>query len=197
MTLAPDDPRDLEPGLEHRLRVAARWVRTGGVVAYPTEAVYGLGCDPWNGEATRRILEMKQRSEAKGLILIAASFEQLNPFVASLEADRMALILATWPGPYTWLLPVRPETPAWLKGQHATLAVRVTAHPLAAALCRAAGRALVSTSANRATRHPARTALEVQLRLGGAADYLLSGPCGGRAQCSSIRDGRTGRLLRP
>ncbi|MBP8284246.1 MAG: Sua5/YciO/YrdC/YwlC family protein, partial [Chromatiaceae bacterium] len=142
-------------------------------------------------------LTMKQRPESKGLILIAAAIQQLTPFVEPLDADRMVAILATWPGPYTWLLPARPETPPWLKGQHATLAVRVTAHPLAAALCRAVGQALVSTSANRATRLPARTALEVRLRLGGAGDYLLAGPCGGRAQCSSIRDGRTGRLLRP
>ncbi len=219
--LAP--PSAVDGGLAHRLRLAADWIRRGGVVAYPTEAVYGLGCDPWNGAAVRRILAMKRRPEAKGLILIAADQAQLAPFVQWLEPTRMADILATWPGPHTWLLPARPETPVWLRGQHDTLAVRVTAHPLAAALCRAAGRALVSTSANRASHTPARTALEVRLRLrlgvGGGrarasaagegarataadrgaylqADYLLVGPCGGRAQCSSIRDGRTGHLLR-
>ena len=184
-------------GVGQRLRLAAHWIKAGGVVAYPTEAVYGLGCDPWNGAATRRILTLKQRPESKGLIVIAADFSQLTPFVVPLEAERMAVILATWPGPNTWLLPARPEVPPWLRGEHETLAVRVTAHPLAAALCRAAGRALVSTSANRATRLPARTALEVRLRLGEAGDYLLAGPCGGRAQCSTIRDARTGRLLRP
>ena len=209
-------PGAVDGGLAHRLRLAADWLRRGGVVAYPTEAVYGLGCDPWNGEAVRRILAMKQRPEAKGLILIAAEPAQLAPFVDWLEPVRMSEILATWPGPHTWLLPARPETPVWLRGQHDTLAVRVTAHPLAAALCRSAGMALVSTSANLASRRPARTALEVQLRLGAAggrvrawprstdpdqaaflrADYLLVGPCGGRPQCSSIRDGRTGHLLR-
>lgn len=185
-------------GLRHRLRLAARWLRKGGVVAYPTEAVYGLGCDPRDRDATRRILTLKQRPESKGLILIAADFGQLAPFVEPLEPDRMAAILATWPGPHTWLLPARPETPSWLRGEHRTLAVRVTAHPLAAALCQAAGSALVSTSANRSRQHPARTALEVRLRLGETRDYyLLAGPCGGRAQCSSIRDGRTGQVLRP
>ncbi len=197
MMSAPDISGHLDGGLRHRLRLAAHWIAAGGVVAYPTEAVYGLGSDPWNGEATQRILTMKQRPESKGLIIIAAAVDQLEPFVEFLEPERMEAILATWPGPFTWLLPARPQTPPWLRGQHSTLAVRVTAHPLAAALCRAAGRALVSTSANRATRPPARTALEVRLRLGGAADYLLAGPCGGRAQCSSIRDGLTGRLLRP
>jgi len=197
MTPAVHEPRAGVGGLGHRLRLAAHWIKAGGVVAYPTEAVYGLGCDPWNGDAVRRILAMKQRPESKGLILIAATFRQLDPFVEPLEPGRMAAILATWPGPLTWLLPARPETPAWLRGEHANLAVRVTAHPLAAALCWAADRALVSTSANRATRLPARTALEVRLRLGGGADYLLTGSCGGRAQCSSIRDGYSGRLLRP
>ncbi len=210
--MRPAEARRVDAGLAHRLRLAVDWLRRGGVVAYPTEAVYGLGCDPWNGAAVRRILAMKRRPEAKGLILIAADLAQLAPFVQWLEPNRMADILATWPGPHTWLLPARPETPVWLRGQHDTLAVRVTAHPLAAALCRAAGRALVSTSANRASHTPARTALEVRLRLGAGggwarataadrgaylqADYLLVGPCGGRAQCSSIRDGRTGHLLR-
>ena len=197
MTPTLDGARALGAGLGQRLRLAAHWIKAGGVVAYPTEAVYGLGCDPWNGEATRRILTLKQRPESKGLILIAAAIQQLTPFVELLDAERMEAILASWPGPHTWLLPARPEVPPWLRGEHTTLAVRVTAHPLAAALCWAAGRALVSTSANRATRLPARTALEVRLRLGEAGDYLLAGPCGGRVQCSTIRDGRTGRLLRP
>ncbi|MBP6261505.1 MAG: Sua5/YciO/YrdC/YwlC family protein, partial [Chromatiaceae bacterium] len=97
MTPALDDPSALDGGLGHRLRLAAHWIKAGGVVAYPTEAVYGLGCDPWNGEATRRILTMKQRPESKGLILIAAAIQQLTPFVEPLDADRMVAILATWP----------------------------------------------------------------------------------------------------
>ncbi|MBP8284057.1 MAG: Sua5/YciO/YrdC/YwlC family protein, partial [Chromatiaceae bacterium] len=134
MTPTLDGARALGAGLGQRLRLAAHWIKAGGVVAYPTEAVYGLGCDPWNGEATRRILTLKQRPESKGLILIAAAIQQLTPFVELLEAERMEAILASWPGPHTWLLPARPEVPSWLRGEHATLAVRVTAHPLAAAL---------------------------------------------------------------
>lgn len=180
----------------HKLRLAARYIAAGGIVAYPTEAVYGIGCDPWNGDAVRRVLRVKQRSESKGLILIASGYGQLEPFVEPLGAERMAEIKATWPGPFTWLLPARPQIPRWLTGSHETLAVRVTAHPLAAALCRAAGGALISTSANVATRPPARTALQVLLRLGPAADCLLVGACGDRERCSSIRDGRSGDILR-
>ncbi|NCA71508.1 MAG: tRNA threonylcarbamoyladenosine biosynthesis protein RimN [Sphingobacteriia bacterium] len=180
----------------HRVRRAARIIRDGGVVAYPTEAVFGLGCDPWNRAAVTRILAMKRRHVSKGLILIAADPRQLEPFVEPLEDARMAEILASWPGPNTWLLPARSTTPRWLTGRFETLAVRVTAHPLAAALCRCSGGAIVSTSANQAARPPARTALRVRLALDEPPDDLLVGACVGSSQPSRIRDGRTGRILR-
>ncbi|NCC27097.1 MAG: tRNA threonylcarbamoyladenosine biosynthesis protein RimN [Gammaproteobacteria bacterium] len=179
-----------------RLRRAASIIADGGVVAYPTEAVFGLGCDPRHGDAVARILSMKRRDVAKGLILIAADPSQLEPFVLPLAADRMAEIRASWPGPNTWLLPARSETPRWLTGRFDTLAVRVTAHPLAAALCRAYGGAIVSTSANQAGRRPARTALQVRLALDEIPDMILAGACVGSDQPSCIRDGRTGRMLR-
>jgi L-threonylcarbamoyladenylate synthase len=180
----------------HQLRLAARIIRRGGVVAYPTEAVFGLGCDPWDGDAVARILRMKRRDVAKGLILIASDPTQLEPFVEPLSAERMAEIRATWPGPNTWILPARSETPGWLTGRFETLAVRVTAHPFAGALCRIFGGAIVSTSANEAERRPARTALQVRMALEMPPDYILAGACVGSAQPSCIRDGRTGRILR-
>ena len=180
----------------HKLRLAARCIQAGGIIAYPTEAVYGLGCDPWSREAVHRLLAIKQRPEHKGLILIAASFAQLEPFVDSLDQARMEAVLATWPGPVTWLLPARTGTPGWLKGHHETLAVRVTPHRLAAALCETAGSALVSTSANISDSPPARTPLRVRLTFGSQVDLVLGGRCGTRAQPSIIRDGRTGILVR-
>jgi L-threonylcarbamoyladenylate synthase len=180
----------------HHLALAAHWIARGGLVAYPTEAVYGLGCDPLDGVAVRRLLALKGRSEDKGLILIAADWAQIEPFVLDLDAERMAAIRTTWPGPVTWLLPARRETPRWITGDHATLAVRVTAHPLAAALCRRWGGPLVSTSANRAARPPARSALAVRRTLRRGLHYVLTGPCGGAARPSSIRDGATGAVLR-
>ena len=188
------------PHDNHRLRLAARVIANGGVVAYPTEAVYGLGCDPWDQAAVARILAIKRRDPAKGLILIAADLDQLLPFVAvdapDLPPGRVQEVLASWPGPNTWLLPVRPETPDWLTGRFTTLAVRVTAHPLAAGLCRACGGAIVSTSANVADRPSARSALGVRLALPGGPDLILSGACVGAGRPSNIRDGRTGRVLR-
>lgn len=208
----------------HALRVAARAIAAGAVIAYPTEAVYGLGCDPLDAAAVYRLLAIKCRDEAKGLILIAADFAALAPFVEPLDPARMAEIQATWPGPNTWLLPARPETPSWLTGAHDTLAVRVTAHPVAAALCRTCARlssqpralegispgispgantraslgsgALVSTSANLRDREPSRTALGVRLGLGNAPDLIVTGTCDAKARPSTIREGRTGRVLR-
>jgi len=179
-----------------RLRAAARVVKTGGLIAYPTEAVYGLGCDPRNEAAVRRLLALKRRPVHKGLILIAADFAQLAPFLQPLTPADRVYLAATWPGPYTWLLPARPDTPHWLRGRHETLAVRVTAHPLAAALCRACGHPLVSTSANFSGRPPTRSALAVRRQLGTTIDYLLPGPTGGAARPTEIRDLRSGRRVR-
>jgi L-threonylcarbamoyladenylate synthase len=182
------------------LRLAAQAIAAGKVIAYPTEAVYGLGCDPLDARAVRRILAIKRRPEHKGLILIAADLDALWPFILPLEPARMAEIEASWPGPNTWLLPARPDTPTWLTGAHETIAVRIPGHPVARALCAAwasyGGGALVSTSANIAARPPARTALEVRHRLAKGPDLLLNAACGGSAQPSVIRDARSGTVLR-
>ena len=179
-----------------QLAQAARHVNAGGIIAYPTEAVYGLGCDPRDGAAVQRLLALKQRPIAKGLILIAARFEDLQPYIATLPAETLSKVRKSWPGPVTWLLPARPEVPYWLRGSHAALAVRVTAHPLAAALCRACGGVLVSTSANISSRPPARTALAVRRSFGADIDYVLSGALGGLDRPTPIIDARSGRLVR-
>ncbi|MGB5495457.1 MAG: Sua5/YciO/YrdC/YwlC family protein, partial [Sedimenticolaceae bacterium] len=113
-----------------KLQHAARVLRAGGVVAYPTEAVFGLGCDPLNRSAVLRLLAIKQRPMDKGLILIANRLEQLLPFLRPLDPKVEQRLQETWPGPVTWLLPAHPAAPRWLRGRHTKLAVRVTAHPL-------------------------------------------------------------------
>jgi len=179
-----------------KLRQAARCIHQGGVIAYPTEAVYGLGCDPLNGEAVRQLLKLKGRPPDKGLILIAADFDQLLPFVRPLPAEKIPPLLDSWPGPHTWLLPVADNVPLWLTGGRATLAVRVTAHPLAAALCQACGSPLVSSSANRAGRPPRRTALGVQRIFGREIDCILHGDTGGLKRPTTIRHAMTGDRIR-
>lgn len=178
------------------LHRAAQVLQQGGLVAYPTEAVWGLGCDPLNPEAVFDLLALKGRSPDKGLILIAADYEQLLPYIAA-PAALEAQVRATWPGPVTWLLPARPEVPVWLRGAHTRLAVRVTAHPRAAALCTAYGAALVSTSANPAGRPPARSRLAVQRMFGRQLDYILPGELGGQSAPTEIREAGTGRIVRP
>ncbi len=168
----------------------------GGVIAYPTEAVYGLGCDPLNGHAVHRLLALKRRPVKKGLILIAAHADQLTPYVESLPAAQRAAIEASWPGPVTWLLPAREGCPAWLRGEHETIAVRVTDHPLVAALCHAYGGALVSTSANRAGQPPARSALGVRRIFRFGVDFILHGETGALARPTEIRDACSGRVIR-
>jgi L-threonylcarbamoyladenylate synthase len=179
-----------------KLREAVRALLGGGIVAYPTEAVYGLGCDPLNPDAVLRLLELKRRLVEKGLILVAANFSQLEPYLLPLDAALERQVVASWPGPVTWLLPVRPEVPDWLRGSHDTLAVRVSAHPVVRALCAAYGGPIVSTSANPAGRRPARNALTVQRMFGGGVDFILHAPLGGLERPTQIRDGRSGRIIR-
>jgi L-threonylcarbamoyladenylate synthase len=178
------------------LRRAIEAVRTGGVIAYPTEAVYGLGCDPLEQAAVQRIFELKVRDPGKGLILIASDIGQLMPFMAELPADVLTKLKASWPGPVTWVVPAADSLPEWLSGGRDTLAVRVTAHPVASALCASLGMALVSTSANRSGRSPARTALAVRTLFGGGVDEILPGAVGGQAKPTEIREALTGKVLR-
>lgn len=178
------------------LRKAAHVLHTGGVIAYPTEAVFGLGCDPRNERAARRLLIIKRRSATKGLIMIASTFEQLEPFLEPLDTASRIKLETTWPGPVTWLVSARRSAPLWLRGHHDTLAVRVTAHPLAAALCYVWGGPLISTSANLSGRPPARHALIVRKQFGRQVDYIVPGHVGGARRPSEIRDLCSGRVIR-
>jgi L-threonylcarbamoyladenylate synthase len=176
---------------------AAAAVRAGGIVAYPTEGVWGLGCDPRNRAAVERILELKGRPRDKGLILLAASEEQLAPFAAPFAPAVAARVRPTWPGPVTWIVAAGNDCPEWLTGGRRTLAVRVTPHPVAAELARTAGTALVSTSANVSGGAPARSAVEVRRLFGKALDAVVEGELGGLAGPTEIRDAASGRVLRP
>lgn len=177
------------------LERASRVLGPGGVVAYPTEAVWGLGCEPMNRHAFARLLELKRRPLHKGVILIAADLRQLQRYLAPLPASALAAVQGTWPGPQTWLLPAAPGVPAYLTGGRDTLAVRVTAHPVAAALCRAYGGPIVSTSANVSSRPPARRMLAVRRYFGPQLDFLVPGETGGLSRPTPIRD-LAGKLLR-
>ena len=167
------------------------------VIAYPTEAVFGLGCDPDSEKAVNALLALKQRPWQKGLILIAANYEQLKPYVddAALTDSQRETIFSVWPGPVTWVIPARPETPRWLTGSFDSLAVRVSDHPLVQQLCSQYGKPLVSTSANLSGQEPCRTTEEVRMQFGSSLP-VLAGLVGGRLNPSEIRDALTGKQFR-
>lgn len=174
---------------------AARLLQAGRLVAHPTEGVWGLACDPLLPAAVLRLLAAKRRDPAKGLILIAHDFAALQPFLDT-PADQIERARTDWPGPVTWLLPAAPDVPWWLTGDHDSLAVRVTAHPTAAALCRAFGGPLVSTSAN-LSGHPApRHSWQARAQLGATMDFVLAGELTTPGRPSTIRDGATGETVR-
>ena len=174
---------------------ALRALAAEGVIAYPTEAVYGLGCLP-HYEPVARLLAIKQRSPRKGLILVAADAGQLTDFITFPDPQTHERVMRTWPGPVTWLLPARPALPAWLTGDHATLAVRVSAHPIVRALCEKAG-PLISTSANPAGATAARDAARVRAYFGPQLDHVLAGAVGPGSRPTEIRDAVTGTVIRP
>ena len=168
------------------LHQALRCIRSGGVIAYPTEAVWGLGCDPTDKQAVHRILDLKSRPEHKGLVLVASSLDQFQDWIKPLSDDDMNTVMATWPGPMTWVLPCYDSVPTWLRGEHSSLAVRISDHPIVKALCDEVG-PLVSTSANPAGKEPARSALKVRKYFPDGLNCLLPGKLGGRRQPSEIR----------
>ena len=171
------------------------WLKRGGVVAYPTESCFGLGCDPMNHRAVQRIVQLKGRGAAKGLILIAANRNQLRPY-ATRSAIEAAWATGRWPGAVTWVLPASRNCPAWLTGEHQTIAVRITAHADAASLCRQLGMALVSTSANQSGDPPAQSA-EQCTQIFGKHVHVIPGAIGLRKRPSTLIDFATGKVLRP
>jgi len=177
---------------------AAQALHDGAVVAYPTEGVWGLGCDPAREAAVQRLLDIKQRPRDKGLILIAATVEQLRPWVdfGALPADRLAQVLATWPGPHSWVMPASAQAPAWITGRHRGIAVRVSAHAQVVALCEAFAGALVSTSANLTGQPPTRTRAGLDPALLARIDGICPGETGGLDRPTPIRDALSGEPLR-
>jgi L-threonylcarbamoyladenylate synthase len=184
--------------LDQEIAAAVAALRRSGVIGYPTEAVFGLGCDPSSRDAVARVFELKQRPAGQGVLLIAADFAQVEKYVDTdrVPADALARAQATWPGPHTWVFPRSAATPVWLAGAHAGIALRVTAHAPAVALCRAFGGALVSTSANRHGEAPARSAAAVRSAFGSRLAYILDAPIGGLDRPTPIRDVCSGEVIR-
>lgn len=182
---------------EIRPEQVAGSLRDGKLIAYPTEAVWGIGCDPFNHETVLRLLRLKHRPVEKGLLLVAAGMDQIDELLAPLTAEQLETLKESWPGHVTWLIPDPAELyPDWIRGEHATVAVRVSDHPVVQAICRAFDKPLVSTSANRAGAPEIRTLAELQRQFGATIDLIVTGSLGDRKQASEIRDLLSGKRIR-
>ena len=188
----------MQPSDTIDIAAATALLHRGGVIAYPTEAVWGLGCDPFDEAATTRLLALKQRPVDKGLILVAGALAQFDDLLdwEALPTDRSEAVFASWPGPHTWIVPASGRVPHWITGAHDGVAVRVSAHPVVVALCAAFGGPLVSTSANPAGALPPTTLADFDPELRVALDGIVTGATGGLDRPTGIRDARSGAWLR-
>ncbi|MEM5551904.1 threonylcarbamoyl-AMP synthase [Pseudoalteromonas sp. NEC-BIFX-2020_002] len=179
-------------------KTALTALQQGGVIVYPTEAVYGLGCDPDDQHAVEKLLAIKQRPVEKGLILIADNYGQLLKYVddAKIPMDKRADIFSSWPGAITWVMPAAKNTPKWLTGQFDTIAVRVTNHPTVKRLCQELGKPLVSTSANLSGQDTVTSIEMAKSEFDQQVAFYVDEPLGGRTQPSTIKDVMTGKIFR-
>lgn len=171
-------------------------LKGGGVIAYPTEAVYGLGCRAADESAVQRVLALKRRSRGKGLIVLADRLERLDGWLETLSPSQRARLDESWPGPVTWLIPATGSCPPWLTGDHTSLAVRISAHPTCSALTAGLSEPLVSTSANTEGRAPARDPAAVEDYFPEGLDGILVDSLGGETSPTLIYDLSSGQRVR-
>jgi L-threonylcarbamoyladenylate synthase len=168
----------------------------GGVIAYPTEAVFGLGCNPFNQAAVEKIYQIKQRDRKKALLLIASSFDQVTLLCDKIPTEKLETVQKSWPGPTTWIFPASKKAPLWILGNEKGIAIRITNHPIAKALCEQFKGPIISTSANPEGKPPAKTAKQVQVYFENQLDLILDGPLGNLENPTTIRDALTGKTIR-
>ncbi|KKO45988.1 tRNA(ANN) t(6)A37 threonylcarbamoyladenosine modification protein [Arsukibacterium ikkense] len=177
---------------------AVELLQQGEVISYPTEAVYGLGCDPDNETAVLKLLAIKQRPVEKGLILVAATYSQLLPYVddKAIPQEKRYQVISSWPGHVSWVLPASKTAPKWITGQFDSIAVRVSAHPVVQQLCQQYGKPLVSTSANLAGEPAITDYQQLLATMGLKVAAIVEGALGGAAQPSQIRNAVSGEIVR-
>lgn len=181
---------------DEQIANAVKQLRLGKVIAYPTESVYGFGCDPFNIDAVSELLQIKERPIDKGFILVAADFNQILPYIMPIAPHLLTKVKQTWPGPVTWVFPAKPDVPKWLTGNHTGIAIRVSAHPIIQALCKQFGGPIISTSANKNGCPPAREYRSVQLTFGEQLAFIVAGKVGNNQKPTEIRDAITNEVIR-
>ena len=178
------------------LQQATQALCDGGVIAYPTEAVYGLGCHPFLSEAVHQLFRIKQRQPEKGLILVASDWSQIEMLIEPIPPHIQAHIQSTWPGAHTWLFPASDVVPDWIRGQHNTIALRISAHPIVQALCNKFCGPIVSTSANISGQPPTRDYRTTCIAFKDRVDCIVPGQVGGLQRPTPIQDAVTGEWIR-
>jgi len=183
------------------LKKASKVINDGGIIAYPTEAVYGFGCDPFNETAVLRLLKIKRRAQEKGLILVAANWKQIKPLInfkkfGIRKKEILKNINATWPGPVTWLFPATKKAPDWITGGNGLVAIRISAHPTVKCLCEKHGGPIVSTSANICGIPPSRTAKAVREQFSESIDFIMVAKIGKYKKPTIICDAVNGNIIR-
>ena len=178
-----------------KVLTAVRKIQQGQVIAYPTEAVWGLGCEPFNRHAVTKILTLKKRPVSKGLILVASDIEQFYFILNDLDSRLLHKLRASWPGHQTWLVPHQNRVPHWITGKFETVALRVSSHPIVQAICSQLDSPIVSTSANSAGCVAAKTSFRVR-RYFGRDVFYAPGSVGLGSKPSQISDLISGEVLR-
>ncbi len=186
----------LSSKIQQQVNQAVLYLQQGKTIAYPTEAVYGLGCDPFNEKAVADLFHVKQRPLEKGVILVAASVAQITEWVELDGASWQQQVLETWPGPVTWILPIKKPMPDWITGGRDTVAIRISSHPIVQALCKQFSGPIVSTSANISSQPPAKSCEQI-IKVFDDKVYCVDAELGGLDQPTQIRDARTAQVLRP
>lgn len=178
------------------IQTAVTALQQGQVIAYPTEAMYGLGCDPFCESALQRIITLKERPSAKGLIIVTDQWERVHTLTQPLTNEQYNVIFDSWPGHTTWLFPASDQAPSLIIGDHSTIAIRISAHPLVQDLCAAYGGPIVSTSANKHQQAPCLNASEVSATFGTDIDCIIDGPIGQAVSASRILHAQDGKQIR-
>lgn len=173
------------------LQQAVIRLQSGGVIAYPTEGVWGLGCLWTDEDAINEILRLKQRPLEKGMIILCSQLCDIEAYLQPLSIENIEQIEHDSPHPVTWVLPCQLSVPASVRGQHTSIAVRFSRHPQVQALCAKVG-PIISTSANPSGLPAAMSELEVRQYFQDQLSYILPGELGGFSKPSEIRtlDGR-------
>ena len=177
------------------LREAVKLLRDGGIICHACEGVWGFACDPFNAAAVRRVLEIKQRPQSKGLIVIADEATKFESELTQLNSETRARVEQSWPGRTTWLLPTS-RFPKWVVGDNTTVAARVPGHEQAREIAAMFRHPIVSTSANIANDPPCLTENEARERFGGIVDHVVHGATGQATGPSEIFDALSGDQIR-